>query len=189
MQNKSCRPQISLRYLLAFAVGIALLCGLRQYFLATLISYYAALYYAVVLSGMAAAACHRRQTCKLIRPFRRDEQTIGILFMVALCNLTIYFIFHVTILMVTYDIVSLGHFFFDPIFAGLSIYGIEQAILIAIHVALFLVYWGNCLTTGEVQAAEVRDTAALSFLLTASHFASPWAVDAVAAFGRVVFAR
>lgn len=174
---RSAPPTFTLRNFMLFGVGIALLCGLRWFGVALCISLYALIYYACLGLGWSLT---RRQNTLHVSPFPilelRDKSTIPALVTVILCNLSVYFVWHVLIIMAgRFD--ALPTFFYGPVIGGLSLYVLQQLTLVLLHVALLLTFFGNCWNATRVDPAECRTTAAYSFLLTMSHLAQPWMVD------------
>lgn len=178
MRNpRTAPPTFTLRNLLLFGVGIALLCGLRWFEVAIFISLYSAIYYTCWGLGWSLT---RRRDKPIAAPFPRlelrDQSTIPALVTVILCNLSVYFVWHVLIIMAgRFD--SLPTFFYAPVFGGLSLYMLQQLTLVLLHVALLLTFFGNCWQAARVDPAECRTTAAYSFLLMIEHLAQPWMVD------------
>lgn len=167
-------PTFSLQQLLLFGVGIAVLCGLRRFTLAMLISVFVAIYY--VCLGIGSSLTRKRDN-QVVSPFPilelRDKTTIPALVTTILCNLVAYLVWF---FLNAYPGAN-PQFFFAPIVGGLSLYALQQLTLVLLHVALLLTYFGNCWNATSVDAAECRTTAIFSCLLTISHIAQPWAVD------------
>jgi hypothetical protein len=174
---RSAPPTFTLRNFMLFGVGIALLCGLRWFVVAIFISVYALIYYVCLGLGWSLT---RRRDQPIASPIPlleiRDKSTIPALVTVILCNLSVYFTWHVLIIMSGRS-GAIHYFFYAPVIGGLSLYVLQQLTLVLLHVALLLTFFGNCWQATRVDPAECRTTAAYSFLLTIGHLAQPWAVD------------
>lgn len=162
----------SLRSLLAFWLGIALLCAVGSYTLAIACFVIAVLYFVLVLVGSACAdRFPKGQSPILGRRFARPRDVNYGPILWTLGYLVVFYCWHV----VPLAVFTPQMFWGTPSPCGLSTSTIEHCVLILFQVYLYASLFGDCYGTGYVSSWNCAMTASLSVLLLASHFAIPWA--------------
>ena len=164
----------SLRSLLAFWLGIALLCAVGSYTLAIACFVIAVLYFVLVLVGSAFAdRFPKGQSPILRRGFAPPRQVNDGPIVLTICYLVLFYCWHMVPLTV-FTLLGIQMFWGTPSPCGLSTSTIEHCVLILFQVYLYASLFGDCYGTGYVSSWNCGMTASLSVLLLASHFAIPW---------------
>jgi hypothetical protein len=169
------QPTFSLRSLLAFWLGIALLCAVGGYSVAAACFVIALLYFVLLLVGSALAdRFPQGQIPVLGRASSRTKHVNHGPILWTLCYLVLFYCWRMLPL-TAFAPLGFQAFWGTPFLFGLSISLIEHCVLILFHVYLCASFCGDCYGTGFVSRWNCGMTAGLSVLLLASHFAIPWA--------------
>ncbi|QDU29973.1 hypothetical protein ETAA8_50910 [Anatilimnocola aggregata] len=170
----------SLRTLLGFAVGIAILLGLRMYIDVILVMLYCSVLSGVLLVGRIAAAASPKWSAGNPVGSQYDPNSI-LRILIAAHVLVTYRIWHCFVLMTSTD-AGLDYLFGEPIVFGLSIYSLQMVLLLVTEILILTIFVINCLVAGKVDARESYITAGLLAILLLCHLAHPWFIPGLRNF-------
>ncbi len=142
--NRNPTSTFSLRFFLVFCVGIAILCGCRQFLFAGVIFLAMLLHYVLLMIGSAIAKKFPQDRNPFLRrPRERRPPNFNVPITVITCQLVIFII--------------------CPVYLSGS--PLQEWGLILTHVFIYVTYLSNCYGTGHVCRSECGTTACGSVLL------------------------
>ncbi|MEK6235345.1 MAG: hypothetical protein N2C14_11610 [Planctomycetales bacterium] len=151
-----------------------MLCALRAYRLAIAI-YGIAVFHVILLSvgSLFAKQFPSERNPMLRRPMIQPIKTKDDAIILVICYLVFFYVWHAFPLVIDWA-PAIRQIWYSSSFLGLSLTTIEHSVLAAMHVFLYVNYFGDCHGTGYVSPKNCAMTSCLSLMLIATHFAVPW---------------